>query len=128
MGFYYCTVLCVGFYKKNDVGKLELPKNIKTFVDDRGTLYYIEYTFLKHGSIDRLVDENDLNRGHILLSEAKQILKFNNVVEDCDMINLKKLEEQLKPEHIIDSYLIEYSVCTMDIPPSSSSSLIMSII
>ena len=136
MGIYYYNIACVGFYKKkekviyesSDKSEITLPENIKTNDDDKGTLYYIESATVKYGSMDRIIDENDLNRGHILLTEAKQILKFNNDVEDEDMLALKKLEEQLNPEHKIDSYLVEYVLCTMETPFSSSCSLIMPII
>jgi hypothetical protein len=120
MGIYYKTIVCVGFYKKNDNVTIELPENIKTTFDKEGTLCYIEYTYIDPKTFDRILDANDLDRGYVLLEEAKNILKFDDNVQDDDINNLKKLEEQINPEYKIGSYLIEYCICTLESPPSTS--------
>lgn len=133
MGFYYCTVICVGFYIKNNTDikeNITLPQNIEILTDNEGTLYYITYTFIKKsdGFGSRVLDESDLSRGYVLLSEAKDILKFSDEVQIDDIINLKNLEKQLYPEYKIGSYLVEYIISTLDTQPNFTNSLIMSII
>jgi len=108
--------------------KIILPTNIKMETDGNGTLYYIEYTYSSPKTIDRILDQDDIERGNIILSQAQKYYNFNDKVNDDDLAELKKLEEQLQPEYPTKSYFVEYCFSLLEEPIAQALSTIMPIL
>ncbi|QKF94699.1 hypothetical protein QKU48_gp1241 [Fadolivirus algeromassiliense] len=111
MGIYYNTILCTGFRVVDQTDTDDLDKD--WFIKDtKGIMIFVPHSLHNVGSMDPVIDENEVKQGYVKMEDVVNVLRINKNTFDLTDDESEQLQTLTKrydvPENDIDKWIVEY--------------------